>query len=132
MNLGAFSISLAVKDLRASREFYEKLGFAVTGGGEEQNYLILRNAEAIVGLFQGMFEGNILTFNPGLLQNTERTEEFEDVREIQARLRDAGIEPDQEAAADGTGPAHITLVDPDGNAILIDQFFDAPGGSADA
>ena len=132
MHLGAFSISLAVKNLQTSREFYENLGFTVTGGAPEQNYLILRNGEAIVGLFQGMFENNILTFNPGLLQNTERTERFEDVRRIQAHLKDVGIDIDQEADPEGTGPAHIALIDPDGNAILIDQFFDRPDGGPSA
>lgn len=127
MHLGAFSISLAVNDLQVSRAFYEKLGFSVAGGSEDQDYLILRNGEATIGLFQGMFEDNILTFNPGLLQDMSQPEEFDDVRKIQQHLLDAGIELDRSADPDGTGPDHITLFDPDGNAILIDQFFDDPG-----
>jgi catechol 2,3-dioxygenase-like lactoylglutathione lyase family enzyme len=123
MELGAFSISLTVKDLAASRAFYEKLGFEVTGGGEEQDYLILVNGAAIIGLFQGMFERNILTFNPGLGQDTKQLEGFTDVREIQRALKESGIELTEEADQSTSGPAHITLVDPDGNPILIDQFF---------
>ena len=123
MDLGAFSISLAVKDLQASRAFYEKLGFEVTGGGTEQNYLILKNREIIIGLFQGMFEKNILTFNPGLTNRMERLEEFTDVREIQRDLKQEGLPLATEADENTTGAASITLTDPDGNPILIDQFF---------
>ena len=123
MDLGAFSISLAVKDLQASRGFYEKLGFAVTGGGTEQNYLILKNGESIIGLFQGMFEQNILTFNPGLTNRMERLEDFTDVREIQRHLKQEGMDLTTEADANTTGAASLTLIDPDGNPILIDQFF---------
>ena len=123
MELGAFSISLSVKDLAASRAFYEKLGFEVTGGGEDQNYLILVNGPAIIGLFHGMFERNILTFNPGLGQDTKQVEGFTDVREIQRELKAGGVELTEEADESTSGPAHITLVDPDGNPILIDQFF---------
>ena len=123
MELGAFSISLTVKDLAASREFYEKLGFRVTGGGEEHNYLILVNGETIIGLFHGMFEKNILTFNPGLDNRMQQAEEFKDVREIQAELEAAGLELTERADPESTGPAHIALNDPDGNPILIDQFF---------
>ena len=120
MSLGAFSISLAVKDLPASRRFYEALGFAVVAGDGE-HYLVLKCGDAIVGLFHGMFEGNILTFNPGWDQSASELAEFEDVHAIQARLRAAGLELVQDTDPDGTGRAAITLVDPDGNAVLIDQ-----------
>ncbi len=123
MDLGAFSISLAVKDLSASRAFYEKLGFEATGGSEEENYLILMNGEALIGLFQGMFDKNILTFNPGLTNKKERLEEFTDVREIQRSLKEQGIEAMTEVDEDTTGAGSLTLVDPDGNPVLIDQFF---------
>jgi len=119
--LGAFSVSLAVKDLAASRAFYEKLGFEAFAGEPEQGWLILRNGNATVGLFQGMFEKNILTFNPGWDRDAQDLEDFADVREIQARLKEAGLELVGEADPSATGPAHITLVDPDGNPILIDQ-----------
>lgn len=121
MDLGAFSVSLAVKDLDASRKFYAALGFQEMGGNAEHGYLILKNGEHIIGLFQGMFEGNILTFNPGWDQNAQETDGFTDVRELQAKLKDAGIELTSEADTETTGPASITLSDPDGNAILIDQ-----------
>jgi predicted lactoylglutathione lyase len=123
MDLGAFSISLTVKDLSASRAFYEKLGFEATGGSEEESYLILMNGEALIGLFQGMFDKNILTFNPGLTNKKERLEEFTDVREIQRSLKEQGIELMTEVDADTTGAGSLTLVDPDGNPVLIDQFF---------
>ncbi|MBI5668276.1 MAG: VOC family protein [Chloroflexi bacterium] len=110
MNLGTFSVSLAVKDIKASREFYEKLGFEVFDGKEEDNWLMLRNGTTKIGLFQGMFEDNILTFNPT------------DVRGIQKALKAQGITFTLEADESTTGPAHATLLDPDGNAILIDQF----------
>lgn len=122
MELGAFSISLSVKDLAASRAFYEKLGFEVTGGDAEKGWLILVNAPAVIGLFHGMFEGNILTFNPGLVLGPDQPDEFTDVRQIQAALTEAGIELNETVPDDNPeGPAHITLIDPDGNAILIDQ-----------
>jgi lactoylglutathione lyase len=121
MELGAFSMSLSVSDLARSRAFYETLGFEVTGG-DESSWLILRNGEAMIGLFQGLFEGNIITFNPGLNQDMSTPESFTDVREIQRSLRDAGIEPLETVDERTSGPGHITLVDPDGNAILIDQF----------
>ncbi|MGD2060534.1 MAG: VOC family protein [Acidimicrobiia bacterium] len=125
LELGAFSISLNVADLDVSRQFYEKLGFVVSGGDPKHNYLILKNGESTIGIFHGMFEGNILTFNPGLTNRMERLEEHLDVRQIEARLQSAGVELaspiDPEAGE--SGPAHITLTDPDGNAILIDQFF---------
>ena len=123
MDLGAFSISLTVKDLGASRAFYEKLGFEVTGGSEEESYLILINGEAIIGLFHGMFEKNILTFNPGLNNRTERVEEFTDVREIQRSLKEQGVEMMTEVDEGTAGAGSIVLEDPDGNPVLIDQFF---------
>jgi catechol 2,3-dioxygenase-like lactoylglutathione lyase family enzyme len=119
--LGNFSVSLAVTDIAASRAFYEKLGFTVMGGGQEQNWLILRNGAAIIGLFQGMFERNLLTFNPGWDADGNTLPDFTDVREIQRRLKAAGIQPDPEADESTSGPAYITVVDPDGNPILIDQ-----------
>jgi len=121
VDLGAFSVSLAVKDLAASRTFYEKLGFSTLGGDAAQGWLILRNGSTVIGLFQGMFEGNILTFNPGWDQEARAVGEFTDVREIQARLDAAGIEIATRADPDGSGPAHIVLNDPDGNAIMFDQ-----------
>jgi catechol 2,3-dioxygenase-like lactoylglutathione lyase family enzyme len=125
MELGAFSVSLNVADLEVSRQFYEALGFVVTGGDLEHNYIILKNGESTIGLFHNMFEGNILTFNPGLTNRMERIEEYLDVRQIEQRLEDAGIELTSGVAleAGDSGPAHVSLVDPDGNAILIDQFF---------
>jgi catechol 2,3-dioxygenase-like lactoylglutathione lyase family enzyme len=121
MELGAFSISLAVKDLAKSKEFYEKLGFTSMGGVEEQNWLILKNGSTVIGLFQGMFEKNLLTFNPGWDQNAGMLDSFTDVREIQRLLKGQGINPDVEADETTTGPAHLFLTDPDGNQILIDQ-----------
>ena len=121
LDLGAFSVSLSVKDLEASRTFYESLGFESFGGNAEHGYLILKNGDQIIGLFQGMFEGNILTFNPGWDQNAQETDPFTDVREIQSRLQAAGLSLETEADPDATGPASLTLRDPDGNAILIDQ-----------
>ena len=121
MQLGAFSVSLAVKDIAASREFYEKLGFTVFGGEQEQNWLIMRNGAAVIGLFQGMFERNALTFNPGWDAQAQPLGEFDDVRAIQKRLKEQGVNLAQEADADGEGPAHIALLDPDGNPVLIDQ-----------
>ncbi len=121
MELGAFSISLAVKDLAASRAFYEKLGFAQVGGDPAQNWLILRNGTTTIGLFQGMFEQNILTFNPGWSSSAEPLENFTDVRELQRRLEAAGLDLIQKADESTTGPASVTLLDPDGNPVLIDQ-----------
>lgn len=120
MTLGAFSISLAVKDLAASRAFYETLGFSQMGGHAEQGWLILRNGDTIIGLFQGMFDKNILTFNPGWDQNANPLDDFEDIRALQARLSQAGLETGTPIES-GSGPASFTLTDPDGNAILIDQ-----------
>ena len=121
MQLGVFSVSLAVKDIAASRAFYEKLGFTSEMDGSD-GWLVLRNGATVIGLFQGMFEGNILTFNPGWDQSAAELETFTDVRDIRAQLEQAGIElvTDNTSESD-SGPAHVTLVDPDGNAILIDQ-----------
>ncbi|WES65094.1 VOC family protein [Microbacter sp. GSS18] len=122
MELGAFSISLAVRDLEASREFYEKLGFTAFAGDAAQNWLMMRAGDAVVGLFQGMFEGNILTFNPGWdARGRDLPGSFDDVRAIQARLLSQGLEPIEPIDESATGPGHITLIDPDGNSILIDQ-----------
>ena len=121
MDLGAFSVSLAVKDLAASREFYEKLGFTPIGGDPEQNWQILRNGNHVLGLFQGMFDANILTFNPGWDQSGDEIESFTDVRDIQRSLRSQGIDLISEADETTTGPASLMLSDPDGNQILIDQ-----------
>ena len=120
MNLGAFSVSLAVKDIKASREFYEKLGFQIFAGDESQNWLILKSGDHIIGLFQGMFPKNIFTFNPKWNQNAE-TVETDDIREIQKKLKSLGIKLDSESDESGAGPAHFTLTDPDGNQILFDQ-----------
>ena len=121
MELGAFSISLAVKDIHASKAFYEKLGFEAFGGDISQNWLILKNREHVIGLFQGMFEKNMLTFNPGWDQDAQHLDAFTDVRELQRQLKAKGVELMAEADKSTTGPAHIMLVDPDGNPILIDQ-----------
>ncbi|MEM9555306.1 MAG: VOC family protein [Acidobacteriota bacterium] len=121
MDLGAFSISLAVQDLDASRRFYEAFGFEPAGGDATQNWLILRNGDHTIGLFQGMFEKNILTFNPGWTAQAEARAEFTDVRALQRQLKDRGIELVQECDEDGSGPAYFTAVDPDGNSILVDQ-----------
>ncbi|MGZ9809240.1 VOC family protein [Pseudoroseicyclus sp. H15] len=120
MELGAFSVSLAVKDLAKSRAFYEALGFRAAHGDGE-HFLILRSGAATIGLFQGMFEGNILTFNPGWTADGEEVDPFTDIRDIQARLKDAGLELTTQTDPEGTGPGHVALVDPDGNSILIDQ-----------
>lgn len=121
MQLGAFSISLAVKNIEASKEFYEKLGFEKFGGEIGQNWLILKNGNHIIGLFQGMFEKNILTFNPGWNQDAEKLEFFTDVRELQKKLKEKGVEFDTEADESTKGPASFVILDPDGNPILVDQ-----------
>jgi catechol 2,3-dioxygenase-like lactoylglutathione lyase family enzyme len=121
MELGNFSVSLAVKDLQASREFYEKLGFTVFGGNPSQNWLILKNGEVIIGLFQGMFEKNMLTFNPGWDSDAQQLPAFTDVRELQRRLKAQGVQFLIEADENTTGPASFMAVDPDGNPILVDQ-----------
>ncbi|MEG9297783.1 VOC family protein [Mangrovibacillus sp. Mu-81] len=121
MNLGAFSVSLSVKDINKSKEFYEKLGFETLGGDISQNWLILKNDQHIIGLFQGMFEKNILTFNPGWNQEAENRESFTDIRDLQKELKAKGLTLLTEADETTEGPASITLEDPDGNPILIDQ-----------
>ncbi len=121
MELGAFSVSLSVKDLAASRQFYENLGFSMAGGDPEQNWLIMRNGDHVIGLFHGMFEGNLLTFNPGWDQQANAVDGFTDVREIQKALKDKGISLLTEADEATSGPASLMLSDPDGNVILIDQ-----------
>ena len=121
MQMGAFSISLAVKDIEASRAFYAKLGFAAVGGHAAENWLILRNGAATIGLFQGMFEKNILTFNPGWDSEAKPVGDFTDVRELQRRLKAQGVALEAEADEGSTGPASFIAVDPDGNPILVDQ-----------
>jgi catechol 2,3-dioxygenase-like lactoylglutathione lyase family enzyme len=121
MELGAFSISLAVKDLPASRQFYEKLGFTSFAGDPSQNWLILKNGDHVIGLFQGMFEKNIVTFNPGWDQNAQPRAPFTDVRELQRRLKGKGVQFLSEADESTTGPASFIIVDPDGNPVLVDQ-----------
>jgi catechol 2,3-dioxygenase-like lactoylglutathione lyase family enzyme len=121
MELGNFSISLAVKDLEASKAFYEKLGFKVFMGEISQNWLILKNGDHVIGLFQGMFETNMLTFNPGWDSNAQNLDTFTDVRELQRQLKAQGVELMSEADENTTGPASLMAMDPDGNPILIDQ-----------
>ena len=121
MELGAFSISLSVRDIEASRDFYAKLGFEPAGGDVAQNWLILRNGDHVIGLFQGMFEKNMLTFNPGWDQHCNPTASFTDVREIQRKLKAAGVGLLDETDPDGAGPGSILVADPDGNPVLIDQ-----------
>lgn len=121
MELGAFSVSLAVADLAASRAFYEKLGFEQAGGNAGQGWLILRNGVTTLGLFQGMFEGNILTFNPGWDAQAKALPSFTDVRTLHAQVKAAGVDTAQEAGLDEDGPASFVVTDPDGNAILVDQ-----------
>ena len=121
MKLGAFSVSLAVKDLEASRDFYEKLGFEVVGGDPSQNWQILRNGGHTIGLFQGMFDKNMLTFNPGWDDEAQPVDAFTDVRELQRRLKEAGVTLAVEADESGAGPASFVILDPDGNPILVDQ-----------
>ena len=121
MELGAFSINLAVEDLEASRDFYETFGFEVVGGDPSQNWQILRNGDHTIGLFQGMFEQNILTFNPGWDRNANPLDTFTDVRELQRRLKERGVRLVNEADENSTGPASFVALDPDGNPILVDQ-----------
>lgn len=121
MNLGAFSVSLSVKDLARSRAFYETLGFTKFGGDETQRWLILKNGPHLIGLFQGMFEGNMLTFNPGWDQEAKPFEPYDDVRVIQRTLKGAGVALESECDEGTTGPAHFVVKDPDGNTILVDQ-----------
>ena len=121
MKLGAFSISLSVKDIRVSRDFYQHLGFTVYAGEIEKNYLIMKNEKSLIGLFQGMFENNILTFNPGWNTEANKLKNFDDVREIQRELKEKGIKLESEADESTTGPGSFVVIDPDGNTILIDQ-----------
>ena len=121
MELGAFSVSLAVKDLEVSRSFYEKLGFSVFAGDAADNWLIMKNGNTVIGLFQGMFDKNILTFNPGWDQNAGKLDTFSDVRDLQRRLKARGLVLQSEADESGSGPASFTVIDPDGNPILVDQ-----------
>ena len=121
MKLGAFSASLSVKDINVSKEFYENLGFSILAGSVEKNYLIMKNENALIGLFQGMFEGNILTFNPGWDENGKNIADFDDIREIQQQLKNKGLKIENEVDEKTTGPASIMIADPDGNLILIDQ-----------
>ena len=121
MELGNFSVSLAVKDIEASKQFYEKLGFTVFGGDQSQNWLIMKNGDHAIGLFQGMFDKNILTFNPGWNSNAETLENFTDIRELQRQLKDRGVTLITEADESTTGPASFVIADPDGNTILVDQ-----------
>ncbi len=121
MELGAFSVSLAVKDINASREFYARLGFEEVGGNAEENWLILRNREHTIGLFQGMFDKNMLTFNPGWDQHCNDLDAFTDVRDLQRKLKIEGVEISIEADESSAGPASLMITDPDGNPILIDQ-----------
>ena len=121
MELGNFSVSLAVKDIEASKLFYEKLGFKVFAGDQSQNWLIMKNGDHVIGLFQGMFDKNILTFNPGWDSDAQTLGEFTDVRELQRRLKESGVEMISEADEGSTGPASFMIADPDGNTILFDQ-----------
>lgn len=128
VHLGNFSISLTVKDIQASKAFYEKLGFEQVGGELEQNWVVLKSDTTKIGLFQGMFEKNSLTFNPGWNAQAESLESFTDVREIQARLEDAGLKPEPRADTSSDGPAYFALTDPDGNPVLVDQHVPKPKG----
>jgi len=121
MQLGAFSISLAVKDIRKSKAFYEGLGFSDMGGSGEEGWLILKNGDTVIGLFQGMFDKNMLTFNPGWNQSAEQLEKFQDIRELQKELKSKGYQFQSEADESSAGPASFVLIDPDGNPVLVDQ-----------
>lgn len=121
MELGAFSVSLAVKDIEASKVFYEKLGFTVFGGNQSQNWLIMKNGDHVIGLFQGMFDKNILTFNPGWNSDAQPIGKFTDVRALQRQLKDRGVSMISEADESTVGPASFMIADPDGNTILVDQ-----------
>lgn len=121
MKLGSFSISLTVKDIHQSKAFYENLGFTFKGGDINQKWVVLKNGNAIIGLFEGMFDKNIITFNPGWDENAQNIEDFDDVRAIQEQLKKSGVPLTTEADLNTSGPAYITFTDPDGNNILIDQ-----------
>lgn len=123
MKLGAFSISLNVKDLKVSRDSYQSLGFEIFGGKIEHNYLIMKNGDALIGLFQGMFDKNILTFNPGWNQNADELDEYSDVRELYKKIKNKSIETEQESLDGEKGPGSFVIIDPDGNPILIDQHI---------
>jgi catechol 2,3-dioxygenase-like lactoylglutathione lyase family enzyme len=123
MELGAFSISLTVKDIQASKDFYEKLGFEFFGGDISQNWMILKNGDHVIGLFQGMFEKNMLTFNPGWDNNAQELDTFTDIRDLQRQLKEQGMEFVSEADENATGPASFIVMDPDGNPILVDQHI---------
>lgn len=123
MKLGAFSVSLSVKDLTASKTFYEKLGFSKMGGDADQGWLIMKNESKVIGLFKGMFEKNMLTFNPGWDSNAQALESYDDIREIQKRLKAGGVEFMTEADESSSGPASFMILDPDGNPILVDQHL---------
>ncbi|MEL4304611.1 VOC family protein [Methanococcoides sp. LMO-2] len=125
MELGAFSVSLNVKDIEASRSFYEKLGFMVFQGDISQNWLIMKNGSCVLGLFQGMFEKNILTFNPGWDQNANELNSFTDIRELQKQFKAKGVEIPDEVDETSSGPASLIVIDPDGNPILFDQHVDS-------
>ena len=121
MKLGAFSISLSVKDLQVSRQFYINLGFSVFAGGLDKNYLIMKNENALIGLFQGMFKGNIMTFNPGWDENAKKMDQYQDIREIQKHFKETGLKLMTEADEKTSGPASLMVTDPDGNVIMFDQ-----------
>lgn len=121
LKLGAFSLSINVKDLKASKAFYEKLDFVVLGGSLEENYLIMKNGTTLIGLFYEMFEGHILTFNPGWDENGENLDDFDDIRTIQAHLKSKGLTISDEIPTDSVGPAYLSITDPDGNLIIFDQ-----------
>ena len=121
MELGAFSVSLAVKDIEASKVFYERLGYTAFGGDQSQNWLILKNGDHVIGLFQGMFENNLLTFNPGWTQDAQPVARFTDIRELQRQLKGQGVSMISETDETTTGPASFMIADPDGNTILVDQ-----------
>ena len=121
MELGAFSISLSVRNIQASKSFYENLGFTQLGGDIDQKWLILKNGNSVIGLFEGMFEGNIITFNPGFDMNGGSLDSFQDIRDIQKSLKEKGVELTAEVEEGTSGPASFTMIDPDGNAILVDQ-----------
>lgn len=126
MELGNFSVSLAVKDIQASKAFYEKLDFKQVAGTLEQNWVVLQNGNATIGLFQGMFEKNLMTFNPGWTKDMQTLKDFQDVRELQRTLKARGLASDPQAQATTEGPAHFMLTDPDGNTLLFDQHVPSP------
>ena len=123
MKLGAFSVSLSVKNIKASKQFYENLGFTVFAGALEMNYLIMKNGNSLIGLFQGMFPNNILTFNPGWDENANLLESFDDIRVIQSQLKKNGLKLENEIEEGTSGPASFVVIDPDGNAVLFDQHI---------